>query len=117
MAALYHFCKNHCHQVSNAVTDIFPQPWFLDGNLTSNFRGKPHIDGSFLAQTTDYVSKAYAEQPRLILDFKRDPIMKNRALEAVKVISKQGIWDILEQGNSHAKIMDRKGEFSLIPRH
>ena len=38
------------------------QPWFLDGNLTSNYRGKPHIDGSFLAQPSDYLPASYLQQ-------------------------------------------------------
>jgi len=94
-------------------------PWFLDGNLTSNFRGKPHIDGSFLAQPSDYVSSPdnSEQQPaQLILDYQRDPIMKDRSSEFVKLLSKQGIWDILEQGKKHAKIMEREGEFDSLMR-
>jgi len=91
-------------------------PWFLDGNLTSNFRGKPHIDGSFLSQSSDYFPEEYSEKPKLILDYQRDPIMKDRASEFIKVVSKQTIWDILEQGKRHAKIMDGKGEFDHLPR-
>lgn len=91
-------------------------PWFLDGNLTSNFRGEPHIDGSFLSQTSDYFAPDYSEQPKLILDYKRDPVMKDRASEFIKVISKQKIWDILEQGKKHAKVMEREGEFDILKR-
>lgn len=91
-------------------------PWFLDGNLTSNFRGKPHIDGSFLSEPSDYFAQEYSEQPKLILDFKRDPVMKDRASEFIKVVSKQTIWDILEQGKKHARVMEQKGEFDIFPR-
>ena len=95
------------------------QPWFLDGNLTSTYRGKPHIDGSFLATPSDYFDKQQysEEQPKLILDFKRDPIMKDRASEFIKVVSKQTIWDILEQGKRYAKIMESNGDFDVLPRH
>eukprot|EP00580_Thalassiosira_gravida_P010147 CAMPEP_0201639706 /NCGR_PEP_ID=MMETSP0493-20130528/20160_1 /ASSEMBLY_ACC=CAM_ASM_000838 /TAXON_ID=420259 /ORGANISM="Thalassiosira gravida, Strain GMp14c1" /LENGTH=108 /DNA_ID=CAMNT_0048113191 /DNA_START=78 /DNA_END=404 /DNA_ORIENTATION=- len=99
-------------------------PWFLDGNLTSNFRGKPHIDGSFLAQPSDYVSSPelynnndeQKKPAQLILDYQRDPIMKDRSSEFVKLLSKQGIWDILEQGKKHAKIIEREGEFDFLMR-
>lgn len=95
------------------------QPWFLDGNLTSNYRGKPHIDGSFLATPSDYFDKQQysEEQPKLILDFKRDQIMKDRASEFIKVVSKQAIWDILEQGKQYAKIMESNGDFDALPRY
>lgn len=91
-------------------------PWFLDGNLTSTFRGRPHIDGSFLAKPSDYFSGEYSDRPKLILDFKRDPVMRDRASEFIKLVSEQTIWDILEQGKSHAKIMDRRGDFDLLRR-
>ena len=101
---------------------IVLQPWFLDGNLTSNFRGKPHIDGSFLAQSTDYLCEikyptSSLEQPRLVLDYKRDPVMKDRSSEFIKLVSEQGIWDILEQGKKHAKVMDQNGEFDVLRRN
>ena len=95
------------------------QPWFLDGNLTSSFRGTPCIDGSFLARPSDYFDEKlyYSKEPNLIIDFKSDPVMKDRALEFIKVVSKQTIWDILEQGKKHTKIMDKKGDFDILPRH
>ena len=99
------------------------QPWFLDGNLTSNYRGKPHIDGSFLAQPTDYLpassllqqDKQQRNKP-LILDYNSDPAMGGRASEFIKVVSKQAIWDILEQGKRYAKVMEENGEFDILPQ-
>jgi len=93
-------------------------PWFLDGKLTSNFRGKPHIDGSFLARPSDYFGNAEKgeRQPTISLDFKRDPLMKERAIELIKVVSKQTIWDILERGKAYGKIMDVQGEFRSLSR-
>ena len=40
--------------------------------------------------------------------------MKNNAADFVKVVSKQAIWDILEQGKRYAKIMERNGEFDIL---
>ena len=91
----------------------------MDGKLTSNFRGTSYIDGSFLAKPSDYfVEKPlYSKGPNLVIDFKRDPVMKDRALEFIKVVSKQTIWDILEQGKKHAHVMEREGLFNILPRH
>ncbi|KAL3757450.1 hypothetical protein ACHAWU_006657 [Discostella pseudostelligera] len=98
-------------------------PWFLDGKLTSNFRGRPHIDGSFLARPSDYfdydddANEQQQQQPTILLDFKRDPLMKERAMELIKVVSKQTIWDILERGKIYGKIMDANGEFRALTRY
>ena len=101
------------------------QPWFLDGNLTSNYRGKPHIDGSFLAQPTDYLPASSLSQQHdtqqqinkpLILDYNSDPAMEGRASEFIKVVSKEAIWDILEQGKRYVKVMDENGDFDILPR-
>jgi hypothetical protein len=86
----------------------------LDGNFTSNYRGSPHIDGSFLAKPSDYFDNKYSSRPKLILDFKRDPVISAKGADFVKVVSKQSIWDILEQGKRHAKILERNGEFDLL---
>lgn len=97
----------------------------MDGNLTSNYRGKPHIDGSFLAQPTDYLPASSLPQQQsqhsknkpLILDYNSDPAMEGRASEFIKVVSKQAIWDILEQGKRFAKVMDEEnGDFDILPR-
>jgi hypothetical protein len=40
--------------------------------------------------------------------------MKSRAADFVKVVSKQAIWDILEQGKKHAKVMDVNREFDIL---
>jgi len=97
----------------------------LDGNLTSNYRGKPHIDGSFLAQPSDYLPVSSLSQQQdtsqqknkpLILDYNSDPAMEGRASEFIKVVSKQAIWDILEQGKRCAKVMEESGDFDILPR-
>ena len=67
-----------------------------------------------MAQPSDYFGKEYSEQPKLILDFKRDPVMRVRATDFVKVVSKQAIWDIFDQGKKHAKIMEKNGELDIL---
>ena len=42
--------------------------------------------------------------------------MKERAIELIKVVSKQTIWDILERGTAYGKIMDVQGEFRSLSR-
>ena len=89
-------------------------PWFLNGDFTNKFRGHNVIDGSFLANPSDYFdNETHVEA--LILDFKLDPVMRERSSEFVKVRKgKQFVWDIMEQGKSHAKIMDKQGEFRIL---
>jgi len=43
--------------------------------------------------------------------------MKERAMELIKVVSKQTIWDILERGKIYGKIMDANGEFRALTRY
>lgn len=40
--------------------------------------------------------------------------MQSKATDFVKVVSKQTIWDLLEQGKKHAQIMERNGEFDIL---
>ena len=91
-------------------------PWFLNGDWTRTLRGQAVIDGSFLAKPSDYFDNVENADKTLILDFKRDPLMRERSTEFVKVRKgKQFIWDILEQGRRHAaKVMDRDGEFNFM---
>jgi hypothetical protein len=93
----------------------FYQPWFLDGKITTSVRGEMCIDGSFLSRPSDFFDELDA--PSLIIDYNRDPVMRNGGLGFVKVVSKQTIWDVLEQGKRYAKIMDGEGCFDNLPRH
>mmetsp|Transcript_2312 Transcript_2312/g.3358 ORF Transcript_2312/g.3358 Transcript_2312/m.3358 type:complete len:315 (-) Transcript_2312:181-1125(-) len=92
-------------------------PWFLDGKLTSNFRQAPRIDGSFRAKTEDYfpqVKNGQVDDSLIILDWKSDPVMEGKTKDFIKLTSKEGIWDLLEQGRSYAQIMDKRGDFDTI---
>lgn len=92
-------------------------PWFLNGDMTKALRGQSVIDGSFLAKPADYFDSEKHVNEALILDFKRDPVMRERSTEFVKVRKgKQFIWDILEQGRLYANIMDKHGEFRILPQ-
>jgi hypothetical protein len=108
---------HHCCNKKESCIDILllHQPWFLDGKITTSLRGEHCIDGSFLARPLDYFDNL--DMPSLIIDFNRDPVMRNGGLGFVKVVSKQTIWDILEQGKRYAKIMDCEGCFDNLPRN
>ncbi len=70
-------------------------PFFLDGKATTQFRLQPYIDGSFLANMDEYRHDLSAS---IILDWKRDPLLKDRTLgDAVSTISEEGVWDLLER--------------------
>lgn len=91
-------------------------PWFLDGKLTTTFRDEEHIDGSFLSKATDYASGV---QPRdvVTLDWTSDPAMSEKKLgDFVEALSKDGIWDLVERGKSYAALMEKRGDFELLPR-
>lgn len=88
-------------------------PFFLDGKLTNNFRNKPHIDGSVFSQRSDYFTD-YDENKVLTIDWQRDPIMYEKSNEFVKLLSEDGIWDMLQQGKKFAKEMEERGEFEVL---
>ena len=103
---------------------INEQPWFLDGKLTCRFRDKDHIDGSFLAQESDYMprhdlcgTKNSNSRPVLTLDWKLDEDMRNKGLlDFIKTVSPNTIWGFLERGKAHARIMEERGEFQSIDK-
>jgi len=93
-------------------------PWFLDGKLTSNFRDRPHIDGSFLSKAKDYIPHARTRKPSTIfLDWKQDPYMSSRrGLDFVQALTPDGIWGLLEQGKGYAKTMEEQGIFESLKK-
>lgn len=91
-------------------------PWFLNSKWTASFRDQPHIDGSFLAKAPDYIPE-HKPSSILRLDWSKDPVYQNRGyFDFVEVISKEGIWNILEQGKRHAKILEEQGRFRRLPK-
>ena len=91
-------------------------PWFLDGQLTTDFRGVPMIDGSFLSQLSDYCSPEDPTVNVLCLDWNQDPVVASNAggLSFVQALTPQGIWNLLEQGKRCAQVMDEMGEFEVL---
>ena len=82
----------------------------------TDFRNMPHIDGSFLAKSEDYLSTEYDES-NIFFDWKSDQTMANKSLlDAVNALSKQGIWDLLEQGRTFCEKMERRGDLRNLKR-
>lgn len=78
------------------------------------FRERPHIDGSFLAGTNDYLPEGKEPKSVIVLDWQRDPEMEGKALEFVSTYSKDAVWDLLEQGKKYGKTMDKRGDFESL---
>jgi len=93
-------------------------PWFLDGKLFCNFRDSPHMDGSFLTKAQDYIDRRVDRGVGIInMDWKQDPVMEERSLEFVKLVSKDGIWSMLSQGKTFAQnVMEPRGDFASLPK-
>jgi hypothetical protein len=72
------------------------------------------MDGSFLSKPLDY--HASNDSDKIInLNWKEDPTLSDRTLsDAVSVISKEGIWDLVERGRKHAIVMEKRGDFDCL---
>ena len=94
-------------------------PWFLDGKWTSTFRDQAHIDGSFLSKDHHYVPEESRAQQRAIitLDWTEDPGMATEFGDFVKLVSKDGIYGMLNQGKTYAaEVLEKRGDFKELPR-
>lgn len=91
-------------------------PLFLDSRFTSMFREQPHIDGSFLAGTKDYLPEGKEPKSVIVLDWQSDPAMEGKAFEFVSTYSKDAIWDLVDLGKKYAKIMDSRGDFDSLDK-
>ena len=86
-------------------------PLFMDKNWTAEFRRAPHIDGSFLAELSDY----HVGENSVILDWQSDPLLRDRSLgDSVTALSEEGIWDLLERGRKYAVKMEDDGLFDVL---
>jgi hypothetical protein len=91
-------------------------PWFLDGKLTSSFRDRHYIDGSFLASQRDYHSRRKSSST-LVFDYKEDPFHRSRSLiDAVEALSPKGIHELLEDGKRFAKLLEEQGKLELLSK-
>eukprot|EP00545_Synedropsis_sp_CCMP1620_P001304 CAMPEP_0119004520 /NCGR_PEP_ID=MMETSP1176-20130426/1190_1 /TAXON_ID=265551 /ORGANISM="Synedropsis recta cf, Strain CCMP1620" /LENGTH=299 /DNA_ID=CAMNT_0006956233 /DNA_START=75 /DNA_END=974 /DNA_ORIENTATION=- len=87
-------------------------PWFLDGKLTARFREAEHIDGSFFSQVSDY---GVTTNDRIIMpDYQEDPAMDLPFFDFVSTVSPDSIYEMLEKGKAHAKVMEEQGQFKDI---
>jgi hypothetical protein len=94
-------------------------PWFLDGRLTCDFRGNPHIDGSFLAQPGDFLpsNRNANDDSVLVLDWHEDPVLGSKGgFDIVEALSPGGIYSLLEYGRTHAKRMEEEGKFASLEK-
>lgn len=105
----------HCNMASVHL------PWFLDGNLTSNFRGRPHIDGSFLSKEDDYSPNfekhCNATIDTIYLDWSKDPEMSSKGgIDIVEALSPEGIYGLMERGKRYGKVMEDQGMFDSLKK-
>lgn len=103
---------------TDALHFYFDQPWFLDGKLTTTFREKPYIDGSFLSKGSDYFSDGETRNQKILkLDWRKDEVLKSkRGFDIVEALSPQGIWGLVDQGKSYARDMEQRGGFKHLER-
>jgi len=76
------------------------------------------MDGSFLTKAQDYIDRRVDRGVGIInMDWKQDPVMEERSLEFVKLVSKDGIWSMLSQGKTFAQnVMEPRGDFASLPK-
>lgn len=111
-------------------------PWFMDGKLTSDFRGRPYIDGSFLSKDEDYYNAnsgrslpplyddtntntgSNKNKNVILVNWKNDSQMKSKGggMDIVEALSPDGIYDLMEKGKRYGKIMDEQGIFDCLPK-
>lgn len=92
-------------------------PWFLDGKLTSDFRGKPHIDGSFLSKEDDYRPEDDSIVDVIVLNWGDDPEMSSKGgFDIVEALSPEGIYGLLEQGKQYGKVLEDRGVFDSLEK-
>ena len=93
-------------------------PWFLDGKLTIDYRGKTCIDGSFMVDKRLFLPRQQSSIPTIWLDHKMDPaFQKTTLLDAVNLVEPTAIWTLLEQGKAFGRSMSENSEmFDALPR-
>ena len=86
-------------------------PWFLNGQWTADFRGRPTFDGSFLTTRRDYTSNLDA----IFLQHTDDPALRDKNLiDAIRVVPRESIWGLLEDGMRYAATLDQSGGFDSL---
>lgn len=112
-------------------------PYFLDGQLTTTFRTRPCIDGSFCSRPADYEPIAMnndrsstgsgsgrdsklvvptTQRETLFLSHQHDPVYNEQSmLEFVRALSPDRIYGMMEDGKRYARLMEERGQFANIP--
>lgn len=89
----------------------------MDGKLTSDFRGKPHIDGSFLSKEDDYRPEDDSIVDVIVLNWGDDPEMSSKGgFDIVEALSPEGIYGLLEQGKQYGKVLEDRGVFDSLEK-
>ena len=94
-------------------------PYFLDSKWTSSFRGRPYIDGSFLAKAPeDYHNVNAATSPSIIvLDYRDDATYQGKSLFSfVEAVKPSGIYQLIEDGKRYAKRQEEQGLFASLSK-
>ncbi|GMH47204.1 hypothetical protein TrRE_jg2692 [Triparma retinervis] len=82
-------------------------PLFLDNSLTTEFQSKPYIDGSFQSTPLDYGPP----ETTTFLDYEGDEKLMQSRGGFVKLISRDGVWDLIELGYHYARLKSSRGDF------
>lgn len=93
-------------------------PWFLDSSLCATFRDQLYIDGSFLSSMEDYLPHGRPlASPVLLLDHKMDPRYRNvDLLSFIKAVTPNTIYQMMDDGRAHGKVMDEQGLFRHLSK-
>jgi len=99
-------------------------PWFLDGKLTRNFRNRPHIDGSFLSRSQDYMHwqsatnmVSFEPPPIFVLNHSQDPMYQSAGLfRFIEALSPSGIYGMLDDGKRYAKFLEENNQFLFLTK-
>ncbi len=74
-------------------------PWFLDGKMTAQCRGRRFVDGSLWENEED---RGGATR----LDYVTDERLQRSKGDFVKLITPDGVYELMDMGYSHAKKRD-----------
>jgi len=98
-------------------------PYFLDSKWTSEFRGRPYIDGSFLAKPHHYyhhhadAKRQQSPNNLILLNYSDDPTYKDQGLfDFVEAVKPSGIYQFIEDGKRYAKEQEERGLFASLSK-
>ena len=86
-------------------------PLFLDKQFSRPFRGARYVDGSFQSKTSDYTD---GSGDAVTLEYAGDELLSSSAGGFVKLVSKEGVWRMMEYGRAYAKKLEGEGHFRRL---